>query len=318
MKPPLVSVIVPTYNRLAFLPQALASVLQQDYPALEVIVIDDGSHDGTPAYMARYGDARVDYHYMANRGPAAARNTGIGMARGTYVALLDSDDLWRPGKLAAQVAYLESHPTVGMLLTNFSYFETERGTVCDPAQPFGYATGGHFLADILDCAFPMGPSSVMLRRSVLERVGRFNEALPIAEDLDLWVRVGLESEVAYLDQVTTAVRLHEQHLMRQTPRHQVWLASVQVLESHHTRLAARIGRLARRYAGFYARAGNAALLANQRRTALTYYLQALRRTPWLPRRYKDLLRCGLPLAYLRYRAARAAGASLHPTMLLYR
>lgn len=316
MKQPLVSVILPTYNRLAFLRLALESVLNQDYAPLEVIVVDDGSTDATPAYMATLDDTRVRYLYFANQGPAAARNAGIGAARGAYLALIDSDDLWCPGKLAAQVAYLERHPAVGMLATNFKYFETSAGTLCDPAQPFGYAAGPRFLQDILECRFPMAPSTVMLRGATLARVGGFNEQLRIAEDLDLWVRIGLDSEVAYLDQVYTAVRLHEQHLMRATPRHQVWLDSVRVLESHRGRLAGRIRALERQYAGFYARAGNAALLAGRRRTALACYWRALARAPWSWRRPKDLLRCALPLRYLRHRAH--GGGAGHPILSLYR
>ena len=113
---PLVSVIVPTFNRAHLIGRTLRSVLAQSYPALEVIVVDDGSTDDTRATIARdyADDARVRYVYKQNGGPASARNIGFAQSRGEYVALLDSDDTWFPWKLALQVGCMERDRSLGM------------------------------------------------------------------------------------------------------------------------------------------------------------------------------------------------------------
>src|SRR2546427_4231674 len=112
MTKPVVSVVIPVYNGERYLADAIQSVLDQTYQNLEVIVVDDGSTDGSAAVAKRFGDA-IRYVRQANGGVCQARNTGISVARGTYLAFLDQDDLWLPDKLAVQVAYLESHPEVG-------------------------------------------------------------------------------------------------------------------------------------------------------------------------------------------------------------
>ncbi len=114
---PLVSVVIPTYNRAYCLARTIDSALAQTHRNLEVIVIDDGSADGTRALVtSRYGgEARLHYIYQVNSGVCAARNAGFQVARGEYIALLDSDDAWEPWKLELQVACLEKHPEIGMI-----------------------------------------------------------------------------------------------------------------------------------------------------------------------------------------------------------
>jgi hypothetical protein len=202
--------------------------------------------------------------------------------------------------------------------TNFRYIDTMKNIVREPAKPFGYTVGHNFIRDILEWTFPMGTSAIMVRKAVLGSVGLFNEQLAISEDLDLWIRIGLGFEVGYVDQVLASIRLHEHHLMRQTPRYQVWLDSVRVLEAHRARIAERVPNPNRHFANFYARAGNLALLAGLRATALRIYFLALLRAPLTFKRYKDLLRCSLPLAYLRMRYRRCLDSTMHPTMSWYR
>jgi glycosyltransferase involved in cell wall biosynthesis len=127
----LVSVVIPTYQRAAILGRAIESVLDQSYPSVEVIVVDDGSTDGTRAlvekYIASYGDC-VRYLYQPNAGVTAARNLGLKAVRGEFIALLDSDDVWLPWKLTAQVALLQALPEVGMTWTDMTATD-EAGTV---------------------------------------------------------------------------------------------------------------------------------------------------------------------------------------------
>ena len=112
---PLVSVVMPAYNAGPYIEQAIRSVLEQDYPNIELIVVDDGSKDGTPeAVEALFGD-RVRVLRQKNGGPAAARNLGIRASNGTLLAFLDADDVWLPGKLQAQVSYMLAHPDIGLV-----------------------------------------------------------------------------------------------------------------------------------------------------------------------------------------------------------
>jgi glycosyltransferase involved in cell wall biosynthesis len=317
MELPLVSVIMPTHNRLAYLREAIASVLLQDYPRLELIIIDDGSTDGTQTAMHHFHHPKVHYHALANRGPAGARNAGLRLARGELLTFLDSDDLWDEQKISQQVLHFQAQPALGMLATNFKYIDADKRPVSNPAKPYGYQIKD-FIGDILDIEFPMATSTMMMRRSVFDKAGMFDESLRISEDLDLWIRIGLAFPVAYLDQVLVSIRLHDAHLMRATPRHQVWIASARVLEAHRAAVRVRVPALNAKLARFYAHAANLALLAGQRPAAFHASLQALRRAPLSLRSYKDLLRCLLPTAYLRWRHAQHVDHRIHPLMQLYR
>lgn len=317
MDTPLVSVILPTHNRLAYLREAIATVLAQDYPNIELIVIDDGSTDGTQTAMFSFHHPRVHYHALPNRGASSARNTGIRLARGELIALLDSDDLWHEQKISAQVRQFQAQPALGLLATNFKYVDADKHTVSDPAKPHGYQVKD-FIGDILDIAFPMATSTMMMRRTVFDTAGLFDDTLRLAEDLDMWIRIGLAYPVAYLDQVLASVRLHDAHLMRATPRHEVWMASARVLVAHAAAIKQRVPQFDAKLASFYARAAHLALLAGERGDALKAGLMAWRRQPLAPRSYKDVLRCLLPTAYLRRREQEQADHAIHPLMQLYR
>jgi glycosyltransferase involved in cell wall biosynthesis len=136
--PPLVSVIVPAYNCGRFVAEAVESALYQDYPAKEVIVVNDGSTDDTLIRLTRFGSA-IRVISQKNAGPPAARNTGLREAQGSYIALLDADDVWLPGKLSAQVNYLENHAEVGTVYTAWQLWKPDtnggfhRANVAGPA-----------------------------------------------------------------------------------------------------------------------------------------------------------------------------------------
>jgi glycosyltransferase involved in cell wall biosynthesis len=179
-----VSVIIPTYNRVDFLKEAVDSVLDQAYPEVEVIVVDDGSTDGTPDLLARYGEA-VRIIRQDNAGVSAARNAGIRRATGRLIALLDSDDLWLPGKLAAQTAFFDRHPESVICQTEELW--VRRGRRVNPGKRHRKRAGWIFVPSLSLCL--VSPSAVMLRRSLLDEVGLFDESLPACEDYDLWLRV---------------------------------------------------------------------------------------------------------------------------------
>jgi glycosyltransferase involved in cell wall biosynthesis len=211
MSAPLVSAIVPTYNRREAVQVAIRSALSQTYPAaaLEVIVVDDGSSDGTgEALRAAFAD-RIHYLYQPNRGVSAARNAGLAVARGAYLALLDSDDEWLPDKTARQVAWLEAHPDFGMVLCNVERMDEERvgfGVFDRRAQ---IPEDGDALRWVLRNP-SLTPVSAMFRREVYDDVGGFDEGLRTAEDLELHLRVAARWKIGVLEEVLArAMRGHD-------------------------------------------------------------------------------------------------------------
>lgn len=201
----LVSLIIPTHNRADLVGEAIESALRQAYPAREVVVVDDGSTDGTPTVLAGFGDA-IRTVRTPNRGCAAARNTGVGLARGAYLAFVDSDDVAPPDKLALQVPVLEAHPEVGFVYGPSVAFgpELQQDVVHQPVRPDadGSVAEGLFLTT------QIGFDSVLLRRKAVEGVGGFDETLRHNEDTDLLLRVALEWKAVCLDVPTGRHRWH--------------------------------------------------------------------------------------------------------------
>jgi glycosyltransferase involved in cell wall biosynthesis len=182
---PLVSVIIPTYNRAEKVTRAVSSALSQDFPAMEVVVVDDGSTDGTREALAPFA-GRIRYlRHEANRGVSAARNTGIERSSGPLVAFLDSDDYWLPGKLEIQTRFFRGHPD--RVACQAEEIWIRNGRRVNPRKNHRKPTGDIFEASLRLCL--VSPSAVMLRRSVLGEVGLFDETLPACEDYDLWLRI---------------------------------------------------------------------------------------------------------------------------------
>lgn len=182
---PIVSVIIPTHNRRMLLLEAIASVrAQRDCPAVEVIVVDDGSTDGTDAAIAEFAGP-VRYVWRETRGVAAARNLGARLARGKWLAFLDSDDLWKPRKLAAQLAFHDAHPEVSISQTDEIWLR--HGRRVNPRGYHSKPSGDIFLPSLRRCL--VSPSAVMMRRDAFVRLGGFDEGLEVCEDYDLWLRV---------------------------------------------------------------------------------------------------------------------------------
>jgi glycosyltransferase involved in cell wall biosynthesis len=179
-----ISVILPAHNRAWSLRAAIESVLEQDYPAFELIVVDDGSTDETPELLAEFGH-RLRGVRQPHRGVSAARNRGIREARGALVAFLDSDDRWLPGKLAAQAAFFADHPDALICQTEERWIR--RGVRVNPRRRHRKRSGMIFIPSLELCL--VSPSAVMVRRDLFDRVGGFDERLPACEDYDLWLRV---------------------------------------------------------------------------------------------------------------------------------
>ncbi|MBU0485276.1 MAG: glycosyltransferase [Proteobacteria bacterium] len=182
-----VSVIIPTCNRRSFLKKAIDSVLGQLYRDFELIVVDDGSTDGTDDLVAGYA-ADIVYLRQANRGAAAARNTGIRAARYDLLTFLDSDDQFAPQKLALQVAAMGANPE--FLVSHTDEIWYRRGKLLNQKKKHARNEGLIFDRCLKLCA--VGMSTAMVRRRLFEQVGFFDEELPCCEDYDFWLRVSVD------------------------------------------------------------------------------------------------------------------------------
>lgn len=193
---PFVSIIIPTYNRKELLKEAIDSVLNQTYGHFELLIIDDGSEDGSAEIIATYTDPRITYIFQPHQGVSRARNQGIKVAQGSYIAFLDSDDLWLPAKLERQVSLLEQERCYP--LVHCEEIWIRKGRRVNP-QKKHQKYGG----DVFEKALPLciiSPSAALLRRELLEEVGLFDETLPVCEDYDLWLRVTARYPVAFISE----------------------------------------------------------------------------------------------------------------------
>jgi glycosyltransferase involved in cell wall biosynthesis len=213
---PLVSVIIPTWNRAALVVEAAASVLAQDYPRLELLVVDDGSTDDTRERLAAIGDDRLRLLVNEeNLGVSAARNRGIRAAAGEFIALLDSDDLWRPAKLSRQLEFFRHRPAAQICQTGEVWIRN--GVRVNPRRRHRKYSGDIFRHCLPLCI--VSPSAVMLRRSLLTAVGLFDESLPACEDYDLWLRIAARHPIYLLDEPLVVKRGgHADQLSRTVPR----------------------------------------------------------------------------------------------------
>lgn len=214
---PEVSVIIPTYNRRAMLLEAIDSVLAQSTPAFELIVIDDGSTDGTSEneHLRRLAETiRIRIDRIEHRGPAAARNRGVAIARAPLIAFLDSDDLWSPTKLERQLAFMRDNPGCAISQTNEIWIRNGRRV--NPGLRHRKRAGDIFIDSLRTCLIAM--SSVMIRTDLFRSSGGFDEHMTAAEDYDLWLRILIDHEAGLLDEpLVTRRGGHPDQLSATTP-----------------------------------------------------------------------------------------------------
>jgi GT2 family glycosyltransferase len=191
----IVSVVIPTYNRRAVVREAVASACAQEGVTGEIIVVDDGSSDGSAAALQHEFGTAIRVLRTANHGVAAARNLGVAVSGGELLAFLDSDDLWLPDKLAAQVAFFAAHPDAQICQTEEVWIRN--GVRVNPCARHRKPRGDIFEPSLRLCL--VSPSAVMLRRTLFERVGGFDESLAVCEDYDLWLRILRDTPVWLID-----------------------------------------------------------------------------------------------------------------------
>ncbi len=212
---PEVSVIIPTYNRRVMVREAINSVLAQTAAPFELIVVDDGSSDGTAEDLARLGaESGIRIERMANRGPAAARNRGVAIARAPLIAFLDSDDLWAPTKLERQLAFMSENP--GCAISQSDETWIRNGRRVNPGMRHRKRAGNFFVESLRTCL--VSPSAVLMRKRLFDSIGGFDEDMTAAEDYDLWLRIQVDHEIGLLDEpLVTRRGGHPDQLSATTP-----------------------------------------------------------------------------------------------------
>lgn len=214
-----ISVIIPTYNRARYLPEAVGSVLAQTRPPCEIIIVDDGSTDNT-GELAKGFPKVVRYIRQQNSGPAAARNRGLREANGDWIAFLDSDDLWVSEKLEVQSRFLHENPTVDFVfahMVNFSEAGEDRDPEILDRGVYEYCrTNAANLRDFLACLLKVNPvptSTVLFRRAKAEEIGPLREDIGYADDYQWWLRWAQSAQCGFIDQVLEKRRIHGSNII---------------------------------------------------------------------------------------------------------
>jgi glycosyltransferase involved in cell wall biosynthesis len=293
MGAPAVSVIIPTYNRRDLVQKALQSVFAQTYRDFEIVVVDDGSTDDTRAVVE--GIALVRYLFQKNGGPASARNLGIRQAQGQLIAFLDSDDVWLPEFLSAQVDVLRRYPEVALVCARSIVGKKE-------AKDFPLGRElivGDLYPKLYERSFVRTPATVV-RKSCLDAVGGFNESYRWSEDHDLWLRIARKYTIAYVNRRLVRIGRQSDNIsrdgMRSLDAH--LKVAIEVLERNYD--AARISeavfrqRVAKRYLQF----SHLSFIRGENAQAWTYIRRALGATPYSLRAYRYLIKGilrGLPI-----------------------
>lgn len=304
---PRVSVIIPAYNAARHIAEALDSVLAQDYPALEVIVVDDGSADETVDIVARYG-APVRLLRQANAGAAAARNRGLEAASGAYIAFLDADDVWLPGKLAAQIAYMEDHSEIGLTCGRWLVWHADgagafpepgslapSASASEPVRLVAERSGWLYHQLLLDVI--VWTSTVVVRHEIAQRIGGFDEDFRRGQDYDYWLRASRLTPIHTLDRPLALYRQHADNITRKCPERNY---AIEVIDGALARwgslgpdgTAPDPGALRDRRVRLWLGYAHQQLRANRADAALRAYLRALSSRPLAPRHWLIMTRGG--------------------------
>ena len=254
---PRVSVVMPAFNSVPYIEAAVRSALDAGVPDIEVLVIDDGSTDATAATVRAMGDPRVTViEIAATGGPSKPRNIGLARARAPYVSLLDSDDLLKPGKLAASIAALDACPSAGLAFADYEkmdvdghVFETSftyaypvfQGLARQPVGDDWWLIPQQELARGLLYENFIGTSGVVLRTALARRLGGFLEEVPNGDDLDMWLRLAHSCDALYCTRIGHSYR-HRSGSVVRGPRIRNARSAIKVMQREKARWRERAAR----------------------------------------------------------------------------
>ena len=292
---PKVSVVIPAYNALRFLPQTVESALAQTFQDFEIIIINDGSSDGTEAWLSQTNYPQLTHITQANLGLPITRNVGIATARGEYIAFLDADDLWEPTKLERQVACLDARPKVGLVHTAIRYIDEDN-------REINQVLGTHGDGDVWREVVVHNPvrcgSTPLVRRECFEVVGVFDPTLTFSEDWDMWIRIASSYHFTTINEPLT---LYRQHPTNMTKGYRVIMPNLAKIIEHAFENAPAGSAVLKResYGRAYLFAAWRAFFARDFRMAKTLQKQAFGTWPKL-RFEKNSLNLTLKLARARF------------------
>lgn len=271
----LVSVVVPAFNRVEYIRETVESVLSQDYPLVELIVVDDGSTDGTYETLLEYsekGELKLLTHpNRANRGQSAALNLGLERASGEFISILDSDDIFLPRKLRAQVDYLLAHQEVGLVYGMGEAIDGSGRWLYDIHSP------NHFEPNdpnelLLDCYFLL-PQNALVRRSVYNRVGGFEETFRAAQDHDMLIRIAESTRFAFIPTKVFQYRRHGDSISS-TGQRKRWENGFEILHRAQGRYPYKKSTIRKRRALLNYRMAKVCWREKKRVSAFVYLLKA--------------------------------------------
>jgi glycosyltransferase involved in cell wall biosynthesis len=244
-----VSVVIPAFNRCDYINETIDSVLSQDYPNVELIVVDDGSTDGTYEILLEYAEQDrlklVTHPVRENKGQSAALNLGLREASGEFIAILDSDDLFLPGKLSAQVEYLNSHPDVGLVYGMGEGVDGSGRWIYDIHSP-DHIEPNDPNAVLLDCYFLL-PQNSLVRRSVYDQVGGFEESFRAAQDHDMLVRIAENTRFGFIPVKVFQYRRHGDSISNNGLRRR-WTNGFEIVRRARARYPYRASTIRKRHA----------------------------------------------------------------------
>jgi len=231
---PIVSVVIPTYNAAKYLPETINSVLEQDFDDLEIIVVDDKSTDNTKKVLNEIGSDKIRYYRLEENhgGPSLPRSIGVKEAKGEFIALCDSDDLFAPGRLSSAVKFLRNYPELGMVFTDEQKFDgatgKDLGNFLEGYEifhtlPRKEVAGNCFVIasdDAFSCLFfenYVMPSGVTVRSSIFKDIGCFDETLTNGDDRDMWFRITRKYPIGFINKIGFRYRVRASSISGRGP-----------------------------------------------------------------------------------------------------
>lgn len=294
---PTFSVVIPAFNGELFLLDALRSVLSQTAPPIEIIVVDDGSTDGTRDVVRLvHSTVPIRYQRQDNQGPSVARNLGVSMACGDWIAFLDADDVWHPENLAVLAAYIQAHPEVALFSSEMDYID-ENGNERLPID-----LQDELALLMLNRPTPILPSTVTIKRDVFVEAGGFNPKLRTHEDAELFARIAASYSIHSIDRHLVKYRYHPRQLHRNRAwRAHSWPILFRSLTETWMDEPEKLAILTRRAAAVFEDLGKHFLRAGQYTTARAYLRQSISLNPWSVNKWRRWGISHLPIIREWYR-----------------